>query len=82
MPLCPQTFVDPESSARAEYVENCNGFVTYGKTVQMTAMTTATATCPHNWVRSLTSEQVPPVRTGRVPYHTFFNSPSFLLDSS
>lgn len=53
MPLCPQTFVGPESSARAMDIGICNGCVTYGKTVQMTAMTTAAATCHHNQVRSL-----------------------------
>ena len=85
MPLCPQAFVGPESSARAEDIGICNGCVTYGKTVQMTAVTTAAASCPHDQVRSLTlSKSCQSEQAGFLfcSYHTFFNSPSFLLGSS
>lgn len=67
MPLCPQTLVGPESSARTEGVGNCNGCVTYGETVKTTAMTIAAATCSHNQVGSLYPEQVLLATTGWVP---------------
>lgn len=75
MPLCPQTLVGPESSARTEGVGNCNGCATCGETVKTTAMTIAAVTCSRNQVGSLYPEQVLLATTGWVP--ATLSSPPF-----